>query len=205
MHLYTVPEPVPRWEGGKAGQCCGMAATPHRVQMSVSSRHLPLVVWLPESEAGEGRWLAHIPAEGSLGCLVGETWGVRRGLPQLPAPPGQPAPCLLLSLTDPEVPGLKIGVCYPVTSLQAAEVERQDVLDLLVSDLGQHRPFLLQGRERVSPKHVAQIHARQRRDSQGGCEHRWHFSAAKGCPEHPRGSPGTLFWLHSRYWPQGTP
>lgn len=147
LHLHTVPEPVPRWEGGKAGQCCGMAVTPHRGRMSVSSRHLPLVVWLPESEAGEGGWLAHIPAEGSLGCLVGETWGgCDVGCHSCPQP-GQPVPCLPLSLTNPEVPGLEIGVCYPVTSLQAAEVERQDVLDLLVSDLGQHRPFLLQGRE----------------------------------------------------------
>lgn len=39
--------------------------------------HLPLVVWLPESKAGEGRRLSRVPAERSLGRLVGETWGAR--------------------------------------------------------------------------------------------------------------------------------
>lgn len=87
LHLHAVPKAVPRQEGGEASQHGGTAVTPRRGRVSSGSgRHLPLVVWLPESKAGEGGWLAHVPAEGSLGCLVGETWGSRRWGGNLPAP-----------------------------------------------------------------------------------------------------------------------
>lgn len=89
-------------------------------------------------------------------------------------------PCPPPSPTDPEVPGLKISVCHPVTGLQAAEVECQDVLNLLCSDLGQHRPFLLWGREQVSPKHVAQTRARQWRDALGDLQAQVAFFSFKG-------------------------
>lgn len=57
----------------------GTVVTPHRGLVSFrSNRNLPLVVRLPESEAGEGGWLTHIPAEGSLRRLVGEAWTSRR-------------------------------------------------------------------------------------------------------------------------------
>lgn len=96
--------------------------------------------------------------------------------------PRHPKPCPPPSPTDPEVPGLKISVCHPVTSLQAAEVESQDVLNLLRSDLGQHCPFLLRGREQVSPKHVAQMRARQWRDALGSLQMQLAFFSFKGMP-----------------------
>lgn len=93
LHLHTVPEPAPRPEGGEAGRCGGAAGTPCRGQVSSrSSGHLPLVVWLPESEAGEGGWLTHVPAEGSLGCLVGETWASGRWGGISTCTPGTPHP-----------------------------------------------------------------------------------------------------------------
>lgn len=65
----------------------------HRARVaSASSGYLPLVVRLPESEAGEGGRLTHIPAEGSLGRLVGETWGSGRWGGTSASTPGTPNP-----------------------------------------------------------------------------------------------------------------